>query len=148
MAIVLTAQEARQLNLNCTRDKSVKGTDKNATGQDNAAKKSKYKNRRIRIDGILFDSILEGDYYCYLKLMAKVREIIAFSIKPRIVLVEGNRKIKPITYIPDFCVTDKTGHNFYADTKGARTELYKDKIKMLYLKYPRIDFREIKAGDF
>jgi hypothetical protein len=94
-----------------------------------AEKRTKYNNKRIKVDGILFDSKKEADYYCDLKLMLKYGFILGFSIQCKFILQEGDEKIKPICYIADFVVFYKD-RTVIIDTKGVRTDVYKLKKKM------------------
>lgn len=53
------------------------------------------------------------------------------------------KKVRPIIYRADFKVTEASGHVYYVDTKGMRTQVYLIKKKMLLYRYPDIDFREV-----
>ena len=68
------------------------------------------------------------------------------ELQPKFVLQPGykreGKKIRPIIYKADFKVTEASGHVYYVDTKGMRTQVYLIKKKMLLYKYPDIDFRE------
>ena len=102
--------------------------------EENKIKKSKYGNKRVKVDGILFDSQKEADYYCDLKLMLKYGFILGFSIQCKFILQEGDEKIKPICYIADFVVFYKD-RTVIIDTKGVRTDVYKLKKKMFEKKF-------------
>lgn len=106
-------------------------------------KKSKYHNQKVKVDGLLFDSRKEAKYYNSLKLLLLAKEIITFSRQVELILQEGFADQKPITYKADFLVVEKTGHCFFVDVKGMKTDVYKMKKKMLLAKYPGIDFREV-----
>lgn len=114
--------------------------DKPATAPEE--KKSKYHNQKVKVDGLLFDSRKEAKYYNSLKLLLLAKEIITFSRQVELILQEGFADQKPITYKADFLVVEKTGHCFFVDVKGMKTDVYKMKKKMLLAKYPGIDFRE------
>jgi len=104
--------------------------------------KSKYSNKKVWLDGMIFDSTKEAAYYADLKLLLAAKEIIAFNCQVEFILQEGQIGTKPIIYKADFLVIDKTGHPYYVDVKGFKTDVYKMKKKMLLTKYPNIDFRE------
>lgn len=113
-----------------------------------AAPKSKYKNEKIVVDGIKFDSKKEARYYCELVLKKKARIIKYFQLQPRIVLQEGFRtedgkKIREIVYKADFKVIYPDGKVEIVDTKGFRTKEYLIKKKMLLFRYPEINFLEV-----
>jgi hypothetical protein len=50
-----------------------------------------------------------------------------------IVLVPGNGKIRPITYVADFVYRDKQGNQHFIDAKGYRTPIYRLKKKLAAL---------------
>lgn len=45
--------------------------------------KSKYRNKKTVVDGIMFDSKLEAEYYLHLKLMLKCEKILDFEMQKR-----------------------------------------------------------------
>ena len=53
---------------------------------------SKYKNKKITIDGITFDSQLEANRYCELKLLFKAGEISQLRLQPEFELIPAFRK--------------------------------------------------------
>ena len=67
---------------------------------------NKYKNKKIVIDGIKFDSRLEANRYCQLKILERAREIkdlrrqVEFVIQPS--YKKNNKTIRAIKYIADF----------------------------------------------
>lgn len=106
-------------------------------------KKTKTSNKlhakKITIDNILFDSKLEGDYYCWLKEMKAENIIKDFELKPTYILVEGFTKngIKhlPVTYTPDFRIINHDGSSYLVDTKGKRTDVFNIKYKLFCKRY-------------
>lgn len=101
-------------------------------------KKSKYNSRKVRVDGIAFDSQKEADYYCDLKLLLKSGVIDGFCRQARFVVTVGNDKTKAAEYVTDFVIffPDKTYK--IVDVKGMETEVFKLKMKSLKEKYPKI----------
>lgn len=93
---------------------------------------SKYNSKKVEIDGILFDSSIEAEYYKVLK--SKGEE---FEIQPKFVLQEkcsiDGEKIGGITYIADFRVG-----NTVIDIKGVETTDFKMKAKMFKAKYKHL----------
>jgi len=110
-------------------------------------KKSKYKNNRVRVDGILFDSQLEADYYSDLKLQLKTGMIRGFCRQPEFVLQEGFGDIRPITYKPDFIVFHNDGNYEIVDTKGFETQEFKRTRKLFKARFPGLELKVIKRGD-
>ena len=109
-------------------------------------KESKYHSNKTEVDGIMFDSLKEANYYCELKILVKANTIQGFELQPKLELQPAfewcGQKIKAIYYKADFKVTDNYGHEYYVDTKGFKTKEYLIKKKMLLYRYPGIDFRE------
>ena len=103
--------------------------------QNRAEKRTKYNNKRIKVDGIYFDSKKEADYYSELKILLRAKEIQGFSIQCTFVLEEGNEEINPICYVADFIVFENDGTANVIDTKGMRTDVYKLKKKMFEKKF-------------
>lgn len=110
------------------------------------AKKSKYNANRVRVDGILFDSQLEADYYSDLKLQLKMGTIRGFCRQPEFVLQEGFGDIRPITYRPDFIVFYNDGTYEIIDAKGMETETFKLKNKMFNAKFPGLELKVVRGG--
>lgn len=92
-------------------------------------RKSKYRNNKIVIGSLKFDSELE--MYCY-KMLSSLN--IPFEFQKKIVLIEpfkyGGESIKAITAVVDF-VLNHFDTEIYLDTKGFATEVSKIKYKML-----------------
>lgn len=109
------------------------------------AKRAKYNNKRVRVDGILFDSKLEADYYAALKLKLKAGLIRGFCRQPEFVLQEGFADRKPITYRADFIVFRKDGTAEIIDVKGMETEVFKMKRKLFQSRYPGLALRIVKG---
>lgn len=108
----------------------------------------KYNARKTAVDGFLFDSRAEAEYYSKLKLMQQAGEILRFELQPEYVLQEGfntrtGERIRPVKYIADFHVYYTDGHEEVVDVKGMKTEVYKLKRKWFLHKYPEIQLIEI-----
>jgi hypothetical protein len=92
-------------------------------------KKSKYNNKKITIDGHVFDSIKESEYYSELKLRLKAEDIFGFCIQPIFILSPS------ISYRPDFIVWNIDKSVEIIDTKGFKTDVYKMKKKLFEEKF-------------
>lgn len=105
-------------------------------------KKSKFNNERVVVDGILFDSKKEAEYYSELKLLKRYGIVTDFKLQPNFVLqpsyYKNGKKIRAINYKADFKVWYKDGRVEIVDTKGFETQLFKVKKKILEYKYPDI----------
>lgn len=119
----------------------------------------KYKNQKINVDGMTFDSKKEANRYKELSLLQKAGEISGLQTQVRYVLIPAQREVsdevytkgankgkyKPgkllereCTYVADF-VYYKDGKVIVEDTKGFRTKEYIIKRKlMLYVHHIRI----------
>lgn len=113
---------------------------------------NKYGNKKIFIDGQEYDSKLEYQRYCQLKLLEKANEIkdlrrqVCFEIQPS--YRKRNKTIRAINYIADFVYIDiRTGQTVVEDTKGYRNEVYKLKKKIFEYVYKDLEIKEIEKGD-
>ncbi|MEE0106677.1 MAG: DUF1064 domain-containing protein [Lachnospiraceae bacterium] len=119
----------------------------------------KYKNTKINVDGMTFDSKKEAKRYQELSLLQKAGEISGLQTQVRYVLIPAQREVsdevytkgankgkyKPgkllereCTYVADF-VYYKDGEVVVEDTKGFLTKDYIIKRKlMLYVHHIRI----------
>lgn len=134
----------------------------------NTSKKmGKIKHIKTEIDGIVFDSKMESEYYIYLKDLKAKGIVTDFKLQPEFLLqdkfiviegqvIEGShpdflklkRKYKvpttqAIKYKSDFEVYYSDGHIEIVDTKGIETADFKIKKKMFQYKYPYLDLHII-----
>lgn len=93
-------------------------------------KRNKYNNKKKEVDGILFDSEKEAEYYGKLKILLKAGEIgllerqVPYELNPG-----GSYSYK---YIADFVFIDaKTGEKNVIDVKGYRTKEYVRKRRLM-----------------
>lgn len=112
----------------------------------------KYGNKKIVIDGIQFDSKLEGERYRQLRLLEKAGEIKDLSRQVEFELQPSYRKrsktIRAIKYIADFVYFDvKDKKMIVEDTKGFKSEVYKLKKKIFEYKYKDLEIKEITRKD-
>lgn len=118
----------------------------------------KYRNKKITINGITFDSKREGNRYRELKLLEKAGKITALQRQVEFILIpaqyetverygkkgqrlENGRKCieRKCSYIADFVYIDADGQKVVEDTKGMKTKDYIIKRKlMLYTRGIRI----------
>lgn len=118
-------------------------------------KKSKYRNKRIKYDGYIFDSIKEANFYKLLKTMKKQGKIKDFSLQPRFLLQEGfkkgDKKYQPIYYVADFKVLENDGSIKIIDVKSSKSNLtpvYKIKKKLFESRYKDLTITEIYDVNF
>lgn len=119
--------------------------------------RSKYRNRKVTIDGITFASTHEADRYRELSLMQRAGLISGMELQKPYELIpaqyetvarygkkgqrlkDGRKCLeKSVVYIADF-VYDQNGETIVEDAKGMRTPDYIIKRKlMLYIRGVRI----------
>ena len=110
---------------------------------------SKYRNKRVEVDGIVFDSKAEARRYGELKLMREGGLIHNLRTHPRYVLLEPftvkGIRYRGVTYEADFSYTEN-GVEVVEDVKGKPTQVYLLKKKMFLDRYGhRVDFRELEV---
>lgn len=109
---------------------------------------SKYHATKTEIDGITFDSRLEANRYCELKLLYQAGEITQLRLQPEFELIPAFRKngkaYRKTVYRADFMYFDnKTGKYIVEDTKGFKTDIYKLKRKLFEHQYPDLTITEV-----
>ena len=103
----------------------------------------KYRNKKVTIDGIVFDSKREAKRYTELKLLERVGQIHGLELQKEYILIPSqkiNGKVaeRAVKYKADFVYTED-GKTVVEDTKGMRTKDYIIKRKlMLYVHGIRI----------
>ena len=115
--------------------------------------KSKYGNKKVKIDGLTFDSKAEALYYSKLKKMHERGEILFFRTQPRYRLLDGfekdGKRHRPVDYIADFEVHHLDGSIEVIDIKGYKTDVFRIKEKMFNKKYPhKLTILKLKRGEF
>lgn len=98
---------------------------------------SKYRNCRVTVDGLSFDSMGEATYWNQLRLMERSGLIAGLERQVPFVLVEGEegpdgRKLRPVKYVADFTYRDSDGREHVVDFKGVRTAVYKLKKRLMW----------------
>lgn len=105
-------------------------------------RQNKYHNKKVRVDGITFDSVREARRWQELKLMERAGEIRGLKRQVDFELIPSQRytdwrtgKMKTeraIKYVADFVYRDRDGLMVVEDTKGFRTPEYVMKRKMMF----------------
>lgn len=107
---------------------------------------NKYKNKKVVVDNILFDSKKEANYYTKLKILKDAGKILDLELQKKFVLQPtfklNGKTYRAITYIADFVYKDQEGQTHVVDTKGYRTQVYKIK-KKLFMKKFGIEIEEV-----
>lgn len=110
-------------------------------------RKSKYGAKKTWLDGICFDSKAEANYYAMLKMLVRAGEIDGFAYHGNIVCTEGEKsEHRAVLYETDFIVFKPDGTYEIIDVKGMETPVFKNKVKAIREKYPKIRIRLKKNG--
>ena len=111
---------------------------------------NKYRNRKIEVDNIKFESNLEAERYRQLKLLQRAKQISNLRLQVPFLLQESFKKNgkthRKIEYIADF-VYEENGQTVVEDTKGMKTETFKIKQKLFEYKYPNLSIKIIGKDD-
>ena len=95
--------------------------------------KSKYNAIKTEVDGFVFASRREANRYSELKLMEYAGEIKNLELQPKYpCLVNG---VLVCTYIADFRYRLQSGREVVEDAKGAKTDVYRIKNKLVRALY-------------
>lgn len=112
--------------------------------------RSKYRAKKITIDGYTFDSKDEGRYYEYLKKLKAKGKIVNFELQPKYELQPGFKKngktYRAITYAPDFLIYHLDGSEELIDVKGMSTQQGEMRRKMFDYKYPDLKLTWIASS--
>lgn len=112
-------------------------------------KRSKYRNKKTKVDGITFDSQAEARRYGELKALQQAGEVQWFIRQPRFLLQEGFQKgditFGKIEYVADFLICWADGSITVEDVKGMRTREYCMKRNMFEMRYPTLRLVEVEA---
>lgn len=102
--------------------------------------RSKYGNKRVKADGITFDSQAEFRRYRELKLMQSAGIISGLEVHRRFELIAG------IKYEADFVYLERGAPTLTVeDVKGAITAEFRIKAKLFKHFYPELKFLVIEA---
>ena len=137
MAKTRGIQWAEIANTNVGRMNAHKVADVWPTKATNAAKKSKYGNIKVVIDGNKFDSKGEGLRYEFLKYAQSLGRIKDLRLQVPYELTPKGRKkdgtaVRAVVYKADFVyINNETGEEVVEDFKGKRTQDYINKSKAM-----------------
>ena len=115
--------------------------------QTKTPKKGRIRAIKKEVDGIVFDSTMEANYYIYLKEEKRKGNVLDFELQPEFPLLDSYKKygrtIRGIKYISDFLVTYADGSQKVIDVKGRETDDFKLKRKIFDYKYPDLTLQLI-----
>ena len=109
---------------------------------------AKYKNKKVVVDDIKFDSKREAERYIQLKMLKKaglIKELElqkTFELQPT--FKKNGKTYRKITYKADFYYYDNHLKKYVVeDTKGFKTEIYKLKKKMFEYVFEDLELIEL-----
>ena len=114
-------------------------------------KQSKYKNKKVTVNGKVFDSKKEAKRYCELIKLEQAGLIKDLETQKKFLLLDSFRKndktYKQISYYADFVYFDvyskKTIVEDVKASKYFKTDVYKIKRKLFEYKYPDLTITEV-----
>jgi len=114
-----------------------------------AGQQPKYRNTRIAVDGVMFDSKAEAQRYQELKLLVAAKKIFNLELQPKFELVPKTKKRRAVTYTADFMYKELQVDDIcmvVEDVKSpvtAKNQAYIIKRNLFEYRNPDIEFREI-----
>ena len=109
---------------------------------------NKYKNKKVKVNGKVFDSKKEAKRYYELINMERAGLIKDLETQKKFLLLDTFKKngktYKQISYYADFVYFDVySKKTIVEDVKGVKTEVYKIKRKLFEYKYPDLTITEL-----
>lgn len=98
-------------------------------------KQSKYKNVKVTVNGITFDSKREYKRYLQLKELQDERLITELELQVKFEVIPKTGKEQACNYIADFMYRDGEYNLIIEDSKGKRTPDYIIKRKLMNFVY-------------
>ena len=111
--------------------------------------RNKYGAKKIEIDGHVFPSKRESEYYLVYKDMLERGEIVKLELQPRFTIIpaytnHAGKKIRPCHYTADFLLTYPDGRKKVVEVKGFRTRDYMLRRKLFEWQYREYEFEEVR----
>ena len=104
--------------------------------------RSKYRNRRVTIDGYTFDSQAEAARFRVLRMMLNAGQISELTLQKSFPCIVNG--VKVCTYVADFAYRNAAGEFTVEDVKGVLTQAYVIKKKLVKALHG-VDIREVRA---
>lgn len=110
--------------------------------------RNKYGAKQIMINGHMFPSHREAEYYLTYKAMLDNGEIVNLELQPSFILIpsyvnKAGKKVRECKYTADFLLTYPDGNKVVVEVKGYRTRDYQLRRKMFEYKFREYDFEEV-----
>lgn len=105
------------------------------------ARGNKYRNRRVVIDGLKFDSVREAKRWKQLATLERAGVINSLKRQVRFPLMVNDKLV--CTYIADFTYVDESGQKVIEDSKGYATQLFRTKAKLFAALHPGLSITTV-----
>ena len=103
-------------------------------------RRNKFGAIKTKVDGVMFDSRLESQWYGYLKILGTAGQIEGLELQKEFVLKVADKQI--CIYISDYFFFDKLKKKWVVgDAKGVLTDVFKIKWKLMQSLYPDYDYQ-------
>ena len=106
-------------------------------------KRNKFNAKKTTVDGIVFASKRESEYYLIYKSMLQHGEIVSLERQPRYEIIPKFGKERAAYYTPDFRLTYPDGRVVVVEVKGKATRDYILRRKLFKLANPDVEFMEV-----
>ena len=111
--------------------------------------RNKYGAKKIEIDGHVFLSKRESQYYLAYKDMLERGEIVKLELQPKFTIIPAfknhdGKKCRPCHYTADFLLTMPDGSKKVVEVKGFRTRDYMLRRKLFEWQYREYEFEEVR----
>lgn len=105
------------------------------------ARGNKYRNRRVVVDGLKFDSVREAKRYRQLAVLERAGVINSLKRQVRFPLIVNDQLV--CTYIADFTYVNEAGQKIIEDSKGFATREFRIKSKLFASLHPGLQITTV-----
>jgi hypothetical protein len=110
---------------------------------------NKYGAKSVTIDGHVFPSKRESQYYLLYRDMLKRGEIVKLELQPKFIIIpaytnHAGKKVRPCHYTADFLLHFPDARKMVVEVKGFRTRDYMLRRKLFEWQYSEYEFAEVK----
>lgn len=110
---------------------------------------NKYGAKSVTIDGHVFPSKRESEYYLVYKDMLEHGEIVKLELQPKFIIIpaytnHAGKKVRPCHYTADFLLHFPDARKMVVEVKGFRTRDYMLRRKLFEWQYREYEFKEVK----
>lgn len=103
-------------------------------------RRNKYGAIKTKVDGVMFDSRLESQWYTYLKTLGTYDLISDLELQKEFLLTVNGKQIG--IYIADYFFFDKKKQKWtVGDAKGVKTDVFKLKWRLCQALYPDFEYQ-------